>query len=204
MARQFRPTQTQLPVQFSAQQVQLGVRICTQQCWLFGYDIRYREGNLLYAYGLERIRAADSQGSNMYCTTQSDMASLCLWSFGMYFGWPDIGGVYLARFQFIPRLIIHPTNHHTACLPDHIDVPTPMHVRHYQAYMRLIDWLMGYETWVIAQYGWEYRNTAIQANPKAYLRLPATDICATWNNLCTPVLRMQHNSGDKGISVITE
>lgn len=75
-----------------------------QQCWVWGQDVRRAGGNLLQEFGFVRRRADDgSLASSQYTLNVRDGMCLRLWGYGLYFGAIQGSGIYLNRFEFLPR-----------------------------------------------------------------------------------------------------
>jgi len=85
------------------QQAKAGEALLHQQLWCFGADIRRCEGNLLLEYGFDRRRAsAGGVGSSAYLHT-TPHGSLALWGWGLWYGEPETGSVFLRRYAFRPK-----------------------------------------------------------------------------------------------------
>ncbi|HVF09872.1 MAG TPA: hypothetical protein VNA16_03670 [Abditibacteriaceae bacterium] len=64
----------------------LGKRLLAQQCWCWGQDVRYVEGNLLLRYGFERRRAPQWQsGATTYLLRHLPDRVIALWGVYRYF-----------------------------------------------------------------------------------------------------------------------
>jgi len=198
MARRPRVQKTNFPVRLTKTEQQHAMRLLAQQCWLFGCDIRAEHGNQLCAYGLERIRPQNPQlGSSLYCTPADRGATLCLWAFGIYVGWEEIGGVFLDRFEYAPRVIRHPSATAHPHLPDDVDIASEPHATHDDAYNQLISWVIHYEHWIRATSGQQYRDRCIAAWPKHRWRIPTEHIVPGWQLLlerATPSHTLAHSS----------
>jgi len=78
-----------------------------QQCWVWGQDVRRKEGNLLLEFGFARCRAGDgSAASSQYTLEVREGICLRLWGYGVYFGEILGSGIYLNRFEFLPRAAV--------------------------------------------------------------------------------------------------
>lgn len=85
------------------QQAKAGEALLHQQLWCFGADIRRCEGNLLLAYGFLRRRASQGEvGSSAYLHAAAG-GSLALWGWGIWYGEPEAGSVFLRRYAFRPK-----------------------------------------------------------------------------------------------------
>ena len=80
-----------------------GQELLDRQCWNWGRDIVRPDGNLLLEAGFLKGRPPEGKaGSNCYTLALPDGDSLMLWGFGLLYGTPQKGGVYLNRFEFRP------------------------------------------------------------------------------------------------------
>ena len=81
-----------------------GQKLLHQQCWNWGQDILRPEGNLLLEAGFTKQRPPQGvTGSTRYVLRLVGAGCWMLWGFGFFYGTPDLGGVYVNRFQFRPR-----------------------------------------------------------------------------------------------------
>ena len=81
-----------------------GQALLHQQCWNWGRDILRPEGNLLVEAGFTRQRPPQGvTGATRYVLRLAGAECWMLWGFGFFYGTPDLGGVYVNRFQFRPR-----------------------------------------------------------------------------------------------------
>ncbi len=164
-----------------------GTPLLNQQCWCWGCDIRRAEGNLLLAYGFTRQRPpAGQQGSSAYSLRLVNGQALVLWGFGLFYGHPALGGLYLARSGFAPRLLDDPTPPAHAWSWEQLAAAyAPRDVQAWWRAHRLLalaaDWIAGYERWVVTTYGLAYRAACVAAWRKA--ALPATAMADAWRDL---------------------
>jgi hypothetical protein len=149
-----------------------------QQCWVWGQDVRRAEGNLLLEFGFVRRRSEDgSHASSQYTLEVRDGMCLRLWGYGLYFGEIEGRGIYLNRFEFMPRRAVsdgerwHSVNEFaelgaaadTALLED--------------ALYAIAD----YERWVLRSYGVAYRMACLAGWSKRQLAPAASS--ADWEHL---------------------
>jgi hypothetical protein len=144
-----------------------GRALLNQQCWLWGQDVKREEGNLLLAYGFDRLRPpADESGSSQYTFCPSAGLHIRLWGFGFYFGGSH--GVYLNRYDFTPRLALFEDcwqSQSMTGLPRTQDLallPMALH------------WIEGYERWIAETVGLSYREACLcgwkrRATPPAFI-----------------------------------
>ena len=159
-----------------------------QQMWLFGQDILCPEGNLLYHYQFTHNRAND-HGSSMYTRLDEDK-QIVLWGWGVWFGKPKLGAIFVNRYKAIPRFS------DVATLSEAIyrEVSLP-HITHRvdneaqaQAmcllWTELLQWLAAYEAWVLEKFGLAWRQTALQPFPHAVTQMADVDRLANqWQSL---------------------
>lgn len=164
-----------------------GAPLLNQQCWCWGCDIRRAAGNLLLAYGCTRQRPpAGQQGSSAYTLWLPNGQALVLWGFGLFYGHPALGGLYLARSGFAPRLLDDPTPPAHAWSWEQLAAAyAPRDVQDWWRAHHLLaltaDWIAGYERWVVATCGLAYRTACVAAWRKA--ALPAPAMAAAWRDL---------------------
>lgn len=145
-------------------------QLLAQQFWLFGFDIRRTEGNLLLHLGFDKHRPPEESRvtASRYTFTFPDDRAVMLWGFGMYWRDPTIGGMFLPR-NAVTTLVRASTE-----MPD--DAWDPMHIDSLVAprtaleidrcRVLLVDaltWVREYETSVRAIAGAPYRELAVQA-----------------------------------------
>lgn len=157
--------------------VQHAAKLLNEQCWCWGADIRYPDGNLLLTYGFRRERAPSPQaGSNMYSLHPSPTRQIILWGWGMFYGERSLGGVFLGRNGFAPFLTT------TAMINTPVftstDLPLfciPHGEKDYQNLARLtgnaLRWIADYETWVLGIAGEPHRLTCLTE----WRKRPVTD-----------------------------
>lgn len=158
-----------------------------QQLWLFGQDIRRPEGNALLERGFTRRRpSAGEIGGNAYTLRLDAGRSIVLWGFGVYHADPRLGGVFLPRFTFTPRLARSVEVPEGAWHPSQLPESRLPRTRGQWACARrllipALRWLAGYERWVLAARGPEYRRCCVAAWPKA--TIPAERVADEWADL---------------------
>ena len=81
--------------------------LLNQQIWCWGRDIEFAEQNLLVQYGFQRIeKPAGSRAASIYRLKLSPTKRVVLRGFGIFWGDDRLGGVFLCRFGFAPRLTL--------------------------------------------------------------------------------------------------
>jgi hypothetical protein len=143
----------------SKKNVQRAAKLLNEQCWCWGADIRYPDGNLLLTYGFRRERAPSPQaGSNMYMFHPSPTQQVILWGWGMFYSKRSVGGLFLGRNGFAPMMTsidMLSTPVFTATELPSLFIPRTE--KEYQITEQLIGnglrWIAGYETWVLSVAG---------------------------------------------------
>ena len=142
-----------------------GQKLLHWQCWIWGRDIVRPEGNLLLEAGYLRRRPPEGEaGTSWYTRSLPDGDSLVLWGFGVLYGTPREGGVYLNRYQFRPVWLPSETVREPIWKADMIPTgqtpPSPrMPVDLTVAAIRRI---ADYEEWALARCGVEYRRAVLR------------------------------------------
>ena len=146
---------------FPSQIRKLGVALLNQQLWLFGCDVRRKEGNLLVDYGFDRTRPPEGvRGASQYAKPQPNGELMILWGFGLYLESACGQGLFLKRHQFSPRLMSRPEHVWSAkalpqkrppkCVEDCLILKNLM--------CKACQLLAEYETWVLQTAGMKYRQ----------------------------------------------
>ena len=131
-----------------------GRALLHQQCWLWGQDIKREAGNLLLAYGFERVRPPDGiSGSSQYTLELPGGRHLRLWGFGFYFGWAT--GIYINRYEFIPR----ETSLRDLWQAQEMD--RLRRAREFNLLPEALRSIASYESWVMRVCGSEYRASCL-------------------------------------------
>jgi hypothetical protein len=149
-----------------------------QQCWVWGQDVRRAEGNLLLESGFVRRRAEDgSLASSQY--TLEVRAGMCLrlWGYGLYFGEIQGSGIYLNRFEFLPRVAVsdgerwHGVGEFTelALAADTVLLGEAIRA------------IANYERWVLSTFGVAYRRACLAGWSKRQLDPVASPV--EWETL---------------------
>lgn len=150
-------------------------RLMAQQFWLFGYDIRRPEGNLLMTFGFDRCKAPpDSRlSTSRYTKSLATGETVTLWGFGLCWSDPQIGDISISRHHFRPVVREHREQ------PD--DIWDPRDLQGFRKpksdadtgrcqllMMKVVAWMADYEAAVLAHAGAVYREQAIRAWKKPY------------------------------------
>lgn len=124
----------------------------------------------------------------MYRLNLADGQSVVLRGFGIFFGDPNRGGVFLPRYEFTPRYTLQSTLDcppwSDADLPQ-MRVPTAEHrYRCATLLLDLIDWIREYEVNIVQQLGLSYRSAVLTKwnNGKRTL-IPAEQFASGWREL---------------------
>jgi hypothetical protein len=162
------------------------IRLMNQQYWCWGQDIRRPEGNLLLAYGCQRVRPpAGVLGSTRYALSLRADCEITFWGFGLTFASAPAGTLFLPRSGFAPRLA--PAGIQVAeiwSLDDVPSLPEPVagdwpQLCHLLA--SLTRWIAEYEEWVLTRYGAGYRAAVVAQLP--YTTEPVEEMPLNWRQL---------------------
>lgn len=165
----------------------VGTALFDQQMWCWGQDIQCPEGNLLLAYGLTRQRPPETiKGSSAYQWNNTGTQQVMLWGFGMAYIEVGVGGMFLKRFGFTPRLLatVDPLNQIWGLdqLPRTRLPRTFEEGQKTQAlFAALLRWISVYEQWIQETCGCEYRQRCLSAWQKTIC--PAEAIAEEWKRL---------------------
>lgn len=84
----------------------LGSKLLDQQMWCWGRDIVRPQGNALISYGFTRERPPKGvTASSAYVFHPAPGREFRVWGFGLLYSEASLGGVYLGRRDFSPKLI---------------------------------------------------------------------------------------------------
>lgn len=159
-----------------------------QQMWLFGQDIVYPHGNLLYRYQFSHTRAAE-RGSSMY-VRQVGAQQVVLWGWGVWFGQADLGAIFVNRYkakpQYTPVSILSDAVHQEASLPLRThrvnSVADTQNIR--ELWVNLLSWLAEYEAWIVSETSKKWRQAAVRAFQHAVTKPESADTLSTqWQTL---------------------
>ena len=124
----------------------------------------------------------------------SALPALMLWGFGLLYGTPRKGGIFLDRFQFRPVWLPSETIQEPIWTPDMIPtaqtppsprVPVDLTVA---AIRRIAD----YEEWVLARCGPEYRRAVLRQWKRPSRRLPPQALPQAWRALADAIDGQPH------------
>ncbi|HEU4326536.1 MAG TPA: hypothetical protein VFS21_25565 [Roseiflexaceae bacterium] len=162
-----------------------------QQCWCWGCDIRRQAGNLLLEYGFARRRPpAAMTGSSLYTCACGAGRVAALWGFGLFYGDPVRGGLFLRRFEFTPRWLPALDLESPPWLPARVATRDPARDQElWQPALLLLSeaagWVAAYEAWVASAQGQTYRQSCLDG--WVYGRVgrptPPAQLPAAWHGL---------------------
>lgn len=167
---------------------QLGRGLLDQQMWCFGYDIRRPEGNLLLQYGFTRQHQPEGErGGSCYILRLESDCQISLWGSGLFYGQVELGGLFLKRYQFHPKLTELsqlPSSVSEASKPPVCRKPqTEAEIEQSCALLgQALRWLALYEQWVQGVAGADYRRQSVQEWHRKIVA-PADKMAATWQEL---------------------
>ena len=167
-----------------------GLELLHRQCWNWGRDIVRPEGNLLLEAGfLKRQPPKEVPGSSCYTLAPPDGDILILWGFGLLYGTPHKGGVYLNRYQFRPIWLPSETIQMPIWRPDMIptgqappSLRTPVDLT-----VAAIRRIANYEEWALARCGLEYRRAVLRQWKWPSKQLPPQSLPQAWRTLADAI-----------------
>ncbi len=147
--------------------IKLGSRLLNQQLWLWGRDVPAQGENLLLRYGFLRHGIPQGRmGCSCYSLSTRNGGSIGLWGFGIFFGKPEFGGIYLRRYEFLPRRAkSHRLEKIGWCEQDLMEFQIPDGICEQESTFTLLaeccGWIASYEEWVAKTLGTEYRREGL-------------------------------------------
>ncbi len=169
-----------------------GPALLNQQCWLWGCDIKRSAGNLLLERGFGRTLPPDGeQGSRTYAWF-APKQTIVLWAFGIWYGEPGRGAVYLNRFACLPQYAAQDQPPAHVWRPDQLSMACPPadHTQRMAACTlaaALFGWIAAYERWVHTTAGAEYRAACVASWERGEYRIAADAIADEWQQLASAV-----------------
>ena len=180
-------TQEKMVEVFEPQIKLLGENLMNHQCWDFGRDILHPSGNLLIHFGFERFGVPKGKtGGNSYRIDLDENSELVIWGFGIFLGESETGGIFINRFDFSPKIL----NTFRLNLPitESTQLPhsrKPLNSNEGKTALektkRIVDWLIGYESWVEKICGKNWRKQCLDDWGKATLE--PDEIKSGWEDL---------------------
>jgi hypothetical protein len=179
----------------------LGEELLDQQLWFCGRDVLHEGGNGLLRFGFDRVRPpASHAAASAYVLPLDDGRRVVLWGFGVFYGDDALGGLFLRRYGFGPRLT-------PAAAPRAAFAPSelpPLRAPVTDDEARLaralltatMRWVAAYERWAQATFGLPFRRRCIAERPRrkrrrltvAPAQLPeAWDAIAAWSASGAPL-----------------
>jgi len=170
-----------------------------QQMWCFGRDIVRSKWNILLDLGMCRYRSPNpNTGSTLYTAAVEPGGSLFLWGFGAMYAEPNLGGVFVRRYGFAPRLtdresavgVFEPSQLGRLTGPSTVQDQRRMRT----LLPRLAGWFAEYEHWIAETHGTTYREESLASRSKANVA-PARDMARNWERVAKNCKRYRE-SGD--------
>ena len=163
-----------------------GRKLLAQQLWCWGRDIEYPDGNLLTQFGFERHRYDGAAERSTCYRLDEEKRHVCMWGFGMFFGYRDLGGLYLSRFDFCPGWA--PIESLSLAIHQVADLPLFARPRGRaqwnqarELWKSQLQWIAGYERWVRATVGLAYRRKCVESWLRPFAR--AERMASAWQFL---------------------
>ncbi|HUO07791.1 MAG TPA: hypothetical protein VM008_05800 [Phycisphaerae bacterium] len=191
----------------SRERRRMGRVLLHQQCWLFGCDIRRKEGNLLLAVGFDRHRPpAGLEASTQYRLELPSGCRICLWGFGIFYGDPTLSaGVFLNRFDFDPRLSPRHDYGPDTWKPEALCGLRRVRTQSDRALAKslvpaALEWIAEYESWILETVGIGYRRACLDRWPHESVA-PHETVYA-WRKLARAVRRrVGKDTGENGSAI---
>jgi hypothetical protein len=137
-----------------------------QQLYLMGRDVLSRHGNLLTQYGVQRIESPYEGVPSLYQVILTTRSRIAFRGFGIFVGDDRKGGVFIDRFQTIPYWTPKARFTPIAWRPE--DLPKLRKPRSLvdlqranELFQLLMNWCIGYETWIRNEFGRRYRASQL-------------------------------------------
>lgn len=183
-------TQLAATLPISRETITFATKLLDQQMWCWGQDVIRPKGNALIDYGFQRYSPKASAGekaighyilksiNNETTGTRSEF-TVGLWGSGVYFGEPELGGVYIRRFGFAGVAMNH------NCPVECIDAPdefipyavppeSVQQISFMELFKKACRWMAAYETWCLNRLGLEYRQQCLKNWNKAIVNADQT------------------------------
>lgn len=147
-----------------------GEDLLHHQCWAWGADVRYPEGNLLLRYGFERAARGEAR---RYVLRRADRR-VVLWPFGMAFAncsRVESRAIFVGRFSFEPRCITlssAATAWSSNCLEE-LPSDEGALAAALDVTLGAVRWITAYERWVGRVVGRAYRDRTLLTWDRATL-----------------------------------
>ncbi len=170
--------------------IEHAVGLLSQQVWCWGRDILRPEGNWLLEIGFERIEPPANRQpcSSVYSLGLPQGRCVVLRGFGVFYGDRERGGVFLPRYQFLPRYTKQATLERPPWSDS--DLPSLRPPSKSQSpfcaslTLDLIDWIRTYEVNVVDRLGIEYRrSTLVKWDDGKQRFTPAEEMARAWRLL---------------------
>ncbi|MDB4809764.1 hypothetical protein OAH34_01065 [bacterium] len=166
------------------------VNLLSQQIWCWGRDILRPEGNWLLEIGFKKQQPPGwrKECSSLYTLKLSDQRCIILRGFGIFYGFPSHGGIFLPRFEFKPLFLplgrLHQPPWSDEDLPE-LNPPEPSQRNVCVSLtLDLIDWIRAYEVRIFEELGIQYRRQTLrQWNNGKRVCTPPEDFASAWREL---------------------
>jgi hypothetical protein len=170
-------------------------RLMGQQFWLFGYDIRQPEGNILLDLGFEKCRPPEGSRftTSRYVLREADGGAVALWGFRMYVSAGDPGGLYISRNGVNPLIhtcgdVLGEDWDPARCALLHAPNSLGELELARTLLLRAIEWICWYEEEIVRRLGPDHRQEAVAAWKHACC--PAHRLNQEWTSVATQLRSM--------------
>lgn len=166
----------------------LGSKLLDQQMWCWGRDIVRPGGNALISYGFVRERPPEGvTASSSYVFHPAPGREFKVWGFGLLYSEAslgDLGGVYLGRRGFSPKMIGGPVRDvwKPRQLPEGRRARTAEEGEMVRHLLRgALFRIAAYERWALEELGLSHREQCVATWHKE--TVPAEEIPGAWERL---------------------
>jgi hypothetical protein len=155
-----------------------------QQMWCFGRDIMRTQGNILLDLGMCQYRSNNPESnSTMYTCAVEPKGMLFLWGFGVMYTEPGFGGVFLARYDFLPKWTPRESAmgvHRMEDLGTLLNPGTRIEISRMRHLLpQMTRWFARYEHYIVETYGIDYRDRCLEMRSQAPV-VPAPKMAREW------------------------
>ena len=149
------------------EEVSGAVTLLSQQIWCWGRDIERSEGNWLMECGFECTPAPedDEYAANHYELSLPKGQNIVLRGFGVFFGDPRHGGIFLPRYEFTPMYTPLSTLNRPLFSADDLPELTRPNADQRSGCISMLSdalaWIVEYERTVVNRLSLEYRERTL-------------------------------------------
>ncbi|MXZ62072.1 MAG: hypothetical protein F4Y98_00270 [Chloroflexi bacterium] len=158
------------------------------ECWCWGQDVLYPDGNLLIRYGLERTAALGADGRTAgYTGSINDRGGVWLRGAGVFYSSGSGSGIFLGRYDMRPRVITRDAPPLDTWIERGLDA-FPLATASEQGIAtacllvpEACAWIAAYEHWITEAVGVEHREECLERWARG--ETPAGEFAQRWDAL---------------------